>query len=321
MMLRNWQKLITRAELETNKKIYNVQSRLYGLDREKIGGATLKKAQHLLNEARRNYSFVLLGKAAHNIEYALKLLNVSSGKAEEAMAMISRDHVPEVYDLQLSCTVLCHVEMDKAAVPFGRVTFPHDKHVVEQEMDCGACHSSRESHGKTYLRDCSDCHHGASLGQVTCEDCHVTTADLFYGRNGAGVEGTPGMKSDVIECADCHSATVEGKRSRIENFRASCIGCHEPDYGKKLDSWITAGKELVAHTGSKVEKVRRVMESKKRKGKKIYVSYKNIFDEAERNFELVRKGKAVHNMEYSEALIAMADKKLDDVMKLLEEER
>ncbi len=63
------------------------------------------------------------------------------------------------------------------------------------------------------------------------------------------------------------------------------------------------------------------MESKQRKGKKIYVSYKNIFEEAERNFNLVEEGKAVHNMDYSEILMANAGEKLDEVLKLLSEEK
>ncbi len=63
------------------------------------------------------------------------------------------------------------------------------------------------------------------------------------------------------------------------------------------------------------------MERKERKGKKIYVSYKNIFDQAQRKFNLVKEGKAIHNMDYSKALITRAEKELDEVMKLLDDER
>ncbi|NIO04054.1 MAG: hypothetical protein GTN74_05410 [Proteobacteria bacterium] len=320
-MLRNWQVLVAKAEFETNKGIYTVQSKLYGLDREKVGSSTLKRAQQLLNEARRNYSFVLLGKAAHNIEYALKLLNVSRNKAGEALAMISKDYVPSNSDLQLSCVNLCHSEIDKQLLPFGKVSFPHDKHASENGMDCEACHSDRRDHGRTYFKNCSDCHHGESLGRVECEDCHATTSNLFYGRGGTGVEGIPGLKAGIVGCADCHWATEQGKRSKLENFRASCIRCHEEGYGKILDGWLAAEEQLVSHTASKLERVRRVMESKQRKGKKIYVSYKNIFEEAERNFNLVEEGKAVHNMDYSEILMANAGEKLDEVLKLLSEEK
>ncbi len=320
-MLRNWQKLLAEMELETNKRIYTVQSKLYELDQERIGRTTLKKAQNLLNEARRNYSFVLLGKGAHNIEYALKLLNVSINKAEEAMAMISTDHIPETREVKLSCTTLCHVEMDKQPVPFGALTFSHDLHVVSNEMPCEACHSPWSEHGKTYLRNCSDCHHGASLGQVKCEDCHVTASNLFYGRGAFGVEEIPGLKTGVIDCADCHWATGQGKRSTAGNIRTSCVECHEQGYGKTFDTWISAGEALVTQTASKIEKVRRRMERKERKGKKIYVSYKNIFDQAQRKFNLVKEGKAIHNMDYSKALITRAEKELDEVMKLLDDER
>ncbi len=319
-MLRNWQVLIAKAEFETNKAIYTVQSKLYGLDKEKIGMVTLRKAQHLLNEARRNYSFVLLGKAAHNIEYALKLLNVSRNKAQEAMAMISKDYVPSAYDLKLSCSTLCHNEIGKWLVPFGEVTFPHDRHGEDNGMDCEACHSPREDHGKTFFKNCSDCHHVGSLGRVKCEDCHMTASNLFYGKGGSGVKEIPGLKAGVIDCADCHWDTAQGKRSKPENIRASCVRCHEQGYGKILDGWLAAGEDLLSQTAAKIERVTRLMESKRRKGKKIYVSYKNIFEEAKRNFNLVKEGKAIHNIDYSEVLISRANDKLDEVIRLIEEE-
>lgn len=226
------------------------------------------------------------------------------------MALLSKDYIPGTHELKLSCTTLCYSEMDKQTVPFGKVAFPHDENVLSNQMECKACHSSRKDHGKIYLKNCSDCHHGASLGQVKCQDCHAMAANLFYGRGGLGVEETPSLKAGIIECADCHLATRQGKRSTVKNIRSSCIDCHEQSYGKTLDSWIATGNGLLSHTASKIEKVRRTMERMQRMGKKIYVPYKNMFDEADRNFNLVKQGKAIHNLAYSEALITRANKKI-----------
>ena len=56
-----------------------------------------KKAQNLLNEARHNYSFVLLGKGVHNIEYAFKLLNAANNKTEQALAAIDKNYKPQEF--------------------------------------------------------------------------------------------------------------------------------------------------------------------------------------------------------------------------------
>ena len=53
-----------------------------------------RRAQNLLNEARHNYSFILLGKGVHNVEYAIKLLNVANNKTEQAMAVIDKNYKP-----------------------------------------------------------------------------------------------------------------------------------------------------------------------------------------------------------------------------------
>lgn len=74
--LRYWKTLLSRAENESNQRIFNAQKALYDFEKNTGRSAPFKKAQNLLNEARHNYSFVLLGKGVHNVEYAIKLLNV-----------------------------------------------------------------------------------------------------------------------------------------------------------------------------------------------------------------------------------------------------
>ena len=59
--LKHWKALLSKAENETNQRIFNVQKILYESEKTKGGPAEFKKAQNLLNEARHNYSFVLLG--------------------------------------------------------------------------------------------------------------------------------------------------------------------------------------------------------------------------------------------------------------------
>ena len=111
--------------------------------------AAFKKAQNLLNEARHNYSFVLLGKGVHNIEYAFKLLNAANNKTEQVLAVVDKDYKPQEFKTQMTCTTLCHVGIEKRTVPFNDIKFSHETHIAGNGLKCSDCHSPRENHGKT----------------------------------------------------------------------------------------------------------------------------------------------------------------------------
>jgi hypothetical protein len=73
---------------------------------------------------------------------------------------------------------------------YGRVTFPHTKHIEDYEIDCGGCHHEDMEGGmakcggchesaKTIFHDrCKGCHsklksEGKETGPVKCKECHV----------------------------------------------------------------------------------------------------------------------------------------------------
>ena len=59
--LRHWRGLLSKMESDTNQRIFAVQNALFDLEKTGASSTRFKKAQHLLNEARHNYSLVLLG--------------------------------------------------------------------------------------------------------------------------------------------------------------------------------------------------------------------------------------------------------------------
>ena len=172
--LKHWKALISKAQSETDQRIFNAQKVLYGFEKTRGGSADFKKAQNLLNEARHNYSFVLLGKGVHNIEYAFKLLNTANNKTEQALAAINKNYKPQEFQTRMTCTTLCHVGIEKRTVPFNEIKFSHETHVTGKSLKCSDCHSARENHGKTFKKNCADCHHGKDIKKVKCEDCHVS---------------------------------------------------------------------------------------------------------------------------------------------------
>jgi len=82
------------------------------------GSVDLKKATKPPNESRHNYSFVLLAKGVHNIEYAFNFLMPANNKAEQARAAINKSYKPQEFSTRMTCTTLCHVGMERRTVPF-----------------------------------------------------------------------------------------------------------------------------------------------------------------------------------------------------------
>jgi len=313
-ILKNWKNLLTKAENETNQRIYNVQGKLYEFEKTRGNSPEFKKAQNLLNEARHNYNFVLLGKGVHNIEYAFKLLNAANNKTEQALAVLDKNYKPKEFKTEMTCTTLCHIGMEKRTVPFNEIKFSHETHVLRRNLKCKDCHSSREDHGKTFQKNCKDCHHGETVKKVKCEDCHYSVKRLFHGKGGIGVKERPSNKLDVVECVDCHKGIPLKKKETFDMIKKRCIECHDQSYGEILVKWKSTTEELLKRVSPKIESVREEIRRMELRGGHTFV-YRKPFGEAEFNYNLVKKGNGVHNLEYTEELLEFANNRLDEVLK------
>ena len=314
--LNHWKSLLSRAEDETNRRIFNVQKVLYEVERTRGVSADFKKAEGLLNKARHNYSFVLLGKGVHNVEYAFKLLNAANNKTEQALAVIDKNYESKEFKTQMTCTTLCHVGMEKRTVSFNDTKFPHKSHAAGDRLKCGDCHSSRETHGKTFMKNCATCHHGKKIKSVKCDDCHISVKRLVQGKGGIGVKERPSNKLDVVECMDCHRGVLGKQKETFEAIKKRCIECHDRSYGEILVQWRATSEGLLKKVAPKLRKVREEIERIELRRGHTFV-YRKLFGEAELNFNLVQKGNGVHNLEYSEDLLETANHRLEEAIKQL----
>jgi hypothetical protein len=314
--LKRWKTLLSKAENESNQKIFSVQTVLYEF--EKTNGATraLKKAQNLLNEARHNYSFVLLGKGVHNIEYAFKLLNAANNKTEQALAAINKNDKPQEFQTRMTCTSLCHIGMEKRTVSFNDIKFSHATHSLGQGLKCSSCHSPRENHGKTFMKNCVECHHGKGIKSVKCEDCHVSVKKLVHGNGGIGIKERPSNKLDVVECIDCHRGVPTKKKDNFDAIKKLCISCHDQSYGEMAVRWKTTSEDLLKRLAPKLARVKEEIDRIERRRGHTFV-YRKLYGEAEFNYNLAKNGKGVHNLEYTEELLDFANHKLDEAIKQL----
>ena len=314
--LRHWKRLLSRAEEETNQRIFNAQKVLYEAEKTRGGSSDFKKAQNLLNEARHNNSFVLLGKGVHNIEYAFKLLNVANNRAEQTLAALDKNYKAKEFKTEMTCTTLCHVGIEKRSVPFNDIKFSHETHVIGNGLKCADCHSARENHGKTFQKNCSECHHGKEIKQVRCEDCHISVKRLVQGKGGIGVKERPSNKLDVVECVDCHRGVAAKKKDSLDAIKKRCIECHDQSYGEMLVRWKTTSEGLLKKVGPKIDKMREEIGKIELRRGHTFV-YRKLFGEAEFNYQLAMKGDGVHNLEYTEELLEFANNRLDEAIKQL----
>jgi hypothetical protein len=314
--LKYWKELLSKAENETNQRIFNIQKLLYEVGRTRGGSSVFKKAQNFLNEARHNYSLVLLGKGVHNIEYAFKLLNAANNKTEQALAAINKSYKPKEFQTQMTCTTLCHVGMEKRVVAFNDTKFSHETHVSNKKLPCSDCHSPRENHGKTFQKNCAGCHHGKEIKKVKCEDCHASVKRLIQGKGGIGINERPSNKLDVVECIDCHRGVIATKKDTFDAIKKRCIECHDQSYGEMAARWKTVSEGLLKKVAPKIDKVREEIGRIELRRGHTFV-YRKLFGEAEFNYNLAKKGNGVHNLDYTEELLEFANNRLDEAIKQL----
>jgi hypothetical protein len=318
--LKEWKVLLSKAEKESNQRIFNVQKILFDAEQTKGAGPDFKKAQHLLNEARHNYSFVLLGKGVHNIEYSLKLLNVANNKTEQALATLDKNYQAEEFQATVTCTTLCHIGIEKRSVAFNDIKFSHKTHVWGSGLKCADCHSPRENHGKTFQKNCADCHHGKRVKKVACADCHVNVKRLLQGKGGIGVQEKPSSLLDVHQCIDCHQGVPLKKKDTLDAMKQRCIECHDQSYGEMAGRWKATSEGLLKKVAPKIDQVREEIGKIERRGGHTFV-YRKLFGEAELNYNLAVKGNGVHNLEYAEALLEFSNNRLDEAMKQLSKKK
>jgi nitrate/TMAO reductase-like tetraheme cytochrome c subunit len=318
--LKQWKALLSKGENETNQRIFNAQKILYEFEKTNGNTASFKKAQNLLNEARHNYSFVLLGKGVHNIEYAFQLLNAANNKTEQVLAMINKGYKPQEFKTRMTCTTLCHVGIEKRAVSFNDIKFSHETHIAGNGQKCSDCHSSRENHGKTFMKNCAECHHGKETKKVKCQDCHASIQKLIQGKGGIGVPERPSSKLDVVECVDCHRSVLAKKKDSFDAIKKRCIECHDQSYGEMVIRWKATSEDLLKKLEPKMTKVKEEIDRIDRSGGHTFV-FRKLYGEAEFNYNLAKNGKGVHNLEYTEELLEVANRRLDDAIKQIDKRK
>ena len=321
-LLTHWKDLLKKELKKTENILSKSNKAVAQVKKSGINSETLTKAEDLMKIANHNLGFVKLARGVHNIVYAMKLLAVSQQKAQEAAKLVNTSYKAVKLNPPTGCTQLCHscVEcIDEKAVPFGSVSFPHQIHTEDQEMECTQCHSTYENHGKTLIQGCNECHHGEGEGDVKCEDCHAQTAALYAGLLSPDGKKHPSAMSGDVSCKECHVEVAKGNETTIDGIKKTCAKCHEDKkYGPMAEKWVAEAKTLLANAGIKasIDKIQKRILTAIHKGQYTYDT-QDIVNQASKELTLLKKGNPVHNLKYARSLVAHIKKLLEQADKKL----
>ena len=209
-------------------------------------------ADSLLGQAENNVELVRVGKGAHNIVYADRLLRAALDLVRAAVRAGSLPYTVPAVDLgppvSGNACLQCHLGVERQAGRFQTVPFDHEPHILRGGLECTDCHTPLDQHGGTTLASgasCDACHHPV-IQPLACARCHE-------GAGGAPVRTISLPSGDFshrphaaanLACTACHTAPLMSARD------LRCESCHEEHHRPSADC-------LSCHRGGALAKHKR----------------------------------------------------------------
>lgn len=279
---KSFSRILKDWEIATDKNLSKIRTiyRRTSLEIKQSKNKSREEALSLLDEAAFNIDLVEKGKSVHNMAYSQELLSVSYDKMKEALRLIESSFLPESFmvgrkEIPTQCSN-CHAGIEEIRTQIFGLSFPHGKHLVEQKIECGTCHSNVRRHGEFIAskQACAVCHHQDT--NKDCAICHRLQKTIYKGGKLIDLEIPQDIMSEAdVGCLDCHLD------SRDQIFRSDsnkCLDCHEKGYHEIYLDWQNSVKELTLSLKStlKEKKRYRLSESEKAQIHKIEKTLQNI---------------------------------------------
>jgi nitrate/TMAO reductase-like tetraheme cytochrome c subunit len=201
----------------------------------------------------------------------------------------------------------CHGEPEKLE-RYNEHNFIHDVHVTSRKVECFQCHTEITHKVVTDI----------GILKNECSSCHVNMHDaqkyLYSGTGGKGVPDQPSvMFLAKVDCTACHiDLSGKGKFSpggyTYKPVEAACLHCHGKEYEGILDEWKRTIDKKLRVVGNLIEETKFYV-----KNRDVGEVKRKLLEEAIYNYELVKWGKGVHNIEYADALLNKAEENLKKI--------
>ena len=243
-------RIMRQWEISTDKKLKKIRT-IYGKASEELKhtkNVQKLKAQKILEDANFNIDIVQRGKGVHNIEYSQELLSASYNRIVEALRVIGSTYKPEAFlgvakEIPTQCSN-CHAGIVEINTQVFGLNFPHEKHLIEQKIQCSTCHSNVRKHGEFVAtkHGCATCHHKDT--KKDCTGCHQLQKTFYQGGQLDGYA----LSKDIMfeaetDCIDCHL----GPQNQIFRSDANkCVDCHDEEYKEMFTEWQSSVKDLIS---------------------------------------------------------------------------
>lgn len=189
----------------------------------------------------------------------------------------------------------CHVEHLER---YDDTQFIHAKHVTEHDVDCFKCHEKIQHGNVRMIRalesGCENCH----------KSLHQPQREMYIGSGGQGVGDIPSrMFAAQVSCDGCHTRAVsigtpEFAETSLEAQRQSCVDCHGKNFDLMLDDWLREMERLEKHIEPEVDGATETLRRLERTDADVTAA-RLLVEKARHNFDFLKFGRGVHNVEYA----------------------
>ncbi|MEW5900976.1 MAG: cytochrome c3 family protein, partial [Acidobacteriota bacterium] len=206
----------------------------------------------------------------------------------------------------------CHFEQERLA-RYDDTDMMHATHIAAHKIECNQCHLEIQHKivkDIETIADCRTCHTGF----------HQAQKILYAGEGGKGVDHPlPNvMLEKGLSCKGCHIFHEEagGKLIKSDTLVArekACESCHGRGFARLLQTWQVSTSRKLVEVRAVYEKARGEVESAPSDAK---AKARQLLEEAAFNIDIVDKGKAVHNIAYSQDLLLAAFHLIEEALRL-----
>jgi nitrate/TMAO reductase-like tetraheme cytochrome c subunit len=207
----------------------------------------------------------------------------------------------------------CHFERDRMN-SYDDTDLMHSTHISSHKIECNQCHLDIQHKivkDIETIADCRTCHTGF----------HQAQKILYTGEGGKGVpHATPNvMLEKGLSCKGCHMFHEEAggklvKSDTLVSRENACESCHGQGFGRILKNWqVSTEKKLGEIKAVFARAISEVAVSPS----PDKAAAQELVQEAAFNIDVVEKGKAVHNITYSQELLLAAFGQLEEALTLV----
>ncbi|MFC2085785.1 cytochrome c3 family protein [Bacteroidota bacterium] len=251
-LLNLWEKGAESKLRSLTREISRVEKSVFATRSDSMASAVAE-----IEEAKAVIHLVEVGKAVHNMKFSDQLIGRGYQKLNSALEIVGANYQLTGWDttsIVPSECANCHISGEAVRTTFEGLSFSHNNHVVDREIECKTCHSNAKTHGELIVtkKTCNTCHHDAErVPDVdNCQTCHESQAALYAGTY-LGKDSPDMMFEEEVLCEDCHS----GGDQIAKPEPSICLDCHDEEYEEMPAEWKTELAVLAADLEAALAKV------------------------------------------------------------------